>query len=118
MLPVCSCEGDCCSPCDACCGKCDTRKDFRKRFVTRVRGKLRCLPLGYRIVGWERINRGNSYTTRLESRLRHSTAKLELREVDGFDIMDYYVRISDMDADILVELKIETNELLLLATIA
>jgi hypothetical protein len=69
-------------------------------------------------VGWERINRGNSYTTRLESRLRHSTAKLELREVDGFDIMDYYVRISDMDADILVELKIQTNELLLLATIA
>src|SRR6266702_2010237 len=103
MLPSCSCEGDCCSPCDACCGKCESRKDFRMRFLSRIRGKLRCLPLGYRIVGWERIN---SYTTRLE-----------LREVDGFDIMDYDVRGSDVDADILVELKIETDELLLLATI-
>jgi hypothetical protein len=97
MLPCCSCDGDCCSPCDICCGKCDTRKDFRERFVSKMRGKLRRLPFGYRIVGWERIN---SYTTRLE-----------LREVDGFDIVDYYVRVSDVDADILVELKIKTNEL-------
>jgi len=96
MLPCCSCEGDCCSPCDACCGKCETRKDFRMRFISRIRGKLRYLPLGYRIVSWKRIN---SYTTRLE-----------LREVDGFDIMEYYVNISDVDADMLVELKIETNE--------
>jgi len=100
MLPCCSCEGECCSPCDACCGKCETRKDFRKRFVTRVRGKLRCLPLGYRIVGWERINRGKGL------------ARLELREVDGFDIMKYDVRVSDMEADILVELKIETTDLM------
>ena len=68
--------------------------------------------MGYRIVGWERIN---SCTTRLES--RSSTAKLELREVDGFDIMEHDVRVSDVDADILVELKVETDELLLLATI-
>src|SRR5207253_7844217 len=101
MLPGCSCEGDCCSPCDACCGKCETRKDFRMRFLSRMRGKMRCLPLGYRIVSWERINRGNSYSTRLE-----------LREVDGFDIMEYDVTVSDVDADMLVELKIETNELI------
>jgi hypothetical protein len=98
MLPGCSCEGDCCSPCDACCGKCETRKDFRMRFISRMRGKLRCLPLGYRIIGWERINRG--------------IARLGLREVDGFDIMETDVRVSDVDADMLVELKIETNELM------
>jgi hypothetical protein len=98
MLPPCSCEGDCCSPCDACCGNCETRKDFRMRFISRMRGKLRCAPLGYRIVGWERIN--------------HAVARLELREVDGFDIMENDVRVSDADAAMLVELKIETNELM------